>query len=55
MNGKKSTGHIIKMFGEVLMNNIKNIDQHRSWDHTFAIFSDVTSAWDLQQNSTVTF
>ena len=53
MNGKKSTGHIVKMFGEVIMNNIS--DQHRSWDHTLPIFRDVATTWELLQNSTVTF
>ena len=40
------------MFGELIVNSIS--DQHRSWDHTLPFFCDATTAWELQQNSTVT-
>ena len=49
MNGEKSTGNIVKIFGEVIMSNIS--DQHRSWDHTLPIFCDVATTWELQQYS----
>ena len=47
--------YTVKMFGEVLMNNISG--QDRSWDHTLPLCCDVTTTWpwELQQSSTVNF